>query len=132
MASEPRAVGRPSDDVEHQWKFAPRRSVGIVPAHTLRPATPERPIAATPLATFTFFGSLRSCLRESGISATASVAVHPRAARAQAECLGVEKGKRQKEKGGSAPTRRRIGEPACGPYDQAPTSEYFFLLPSDF
>jgi len=28
--------------------------------------------------------------------------------------------------------RRRIGEPACAPYDQAPTSEYFFLLPSAF
>jgi hypothetical protein len=28
--------------------------------------------------------------------------------------------------------RRRIGEPACAPYDQALTLEYFFLLPSSF
>jgi hypothetical protein len=28
--------------------------------------------------------------------------------------------------------RRRIGEPACAQYDQAPTSEYFFILPSSF
>ena len=36
---------------------------------------------------------------------------------------------RQKEK---EEARRPIGEPACAPYDQAPTSEYFFILPSDF
>jgi hypothetical protein len=34
-----------------------QRSVGILPAHTLRAATPERPIATTPLATFTSSGS---------------------------------------------------------------------------
>jgi len=34
---------------------------------------------------------------------------------------------RQKEE-----ARRRIGEPACAPYDQVPTSEYFFILPSAF
>jgi len=36
---------------------------------------------------------------------------------------------RQEEK---EEARRRIGEPACAPCDQAPTSEYFFILPSDF
>ena len=34
-------------------------SVGILPAHALRPATPECPIAATALATYTSCGSLR-------------------------------------------------------------------------
>ena len=72
---------------EAATKSDAQRSVGILPAHTLRAATPERRIASTPLATFTSSGSLRSCLRESGISATASVAVHLRAARTQAECL---------------------------------------------
>ena len=57
-----------------------QRSVGILPAHTLRPATPERRIAATTLATFS--GSLGGCLRKSGISAATSVAVRPRTARA--------------------------------------------------
>jgi hypothetical protein len=64
-----------------------QRSVGILPAHTLRAATPERRIATTPLATCTSPSSSRSCLRKSGVLATASVAVHPRAAGAKAECL---------------------------------------------
>jgi hypothetical protein len=59
---------------------------GRQPAAADAPATPERPIATTPLAMFTSFGSLRRCLRQSGIPATASVGVHPRAGRAQAEC----------------------------------------------
>jgi hypothetical protein len=33
---------------------------------------------------------------------------------------------------GEGEARRRIGEPACAPYDQAPTSEYFFIPPSSF
>ena len=68
------------------------------------------------------------------ISATASLAVHPGAARAQAGCLGVGKGRRQNEEVGEGKSegegrsaRRRIGEPACAAYDQAPTSEYFFI-----
>jgi hypothetical protein len=112
-------------------------SVGILPAHTPWAATPERPIATTPLATFASSGSLRSCLRKSSISATASVAVHPRAARAQAECLGVKKGKRQNEevrrakgRGRKEEARRRVAYRRTSPWPVRPGLGV--LLPSDF
>jgi hypothetical protein len=37
-------------------EICPQRSVGILPAHTLRPATIEHRIATAPLATFTSSG----------------------------------------------------------------------------
>jgi hypothetical protein len=62
-------------------KIFAQRSVGILPAHTLRPVTPERRIAITPLAR-----SLPLARCEADCARAAFSPAKSAAPRAQAEC----------------------------------------------
>jgi hypothetical protein len=88
-----------------QEKFCAQRSVGLLPSAAAdAAATPERPIATTPLATLTSSG----LLRKSGISAPTSVAVHPRAsAAAEGRRPRIAKGRMKKWGEGKAEGERR-------------------------